>query len=161
MRGRSELGGGLYPSAHYVLPIQTYRSWKEKKTLNKKLCFGCYDPINRDQCSTNCPKRTVCNISKENHLTGVHRYKSKRSNNNTVTDDGGKSSTGFPIVGGMGGGPHLTIFFENTPHQNRCPPWGTPSLKMKFPRLPPLKHETHFHEMIPRKSTINNNLKSS
>ena len=126
MRGRSELGGGLYPSAHYVLPIQTYRSWKEKKTLNKKLCFGCYDPINRDQCSTNCPKRTVCNISKENHLTGVHRYKSKRSNNNTVTDDGGKSSTGFPIVGGMGGVAPILQFFLKTPPTKTDAPHGAP-----------------------------------
>ena len=47
------------------------------------------------------------------------------------------------------------------PHQNWCPP-----LKMKShpsekqPPSPPLKRETPFHEIIPRKSTINNNLKS-
>ena len=45
--------------------------------------------------------------------------------------------------------------------------WGTPlpHLKMKLPpsekQPPPLKHDTPFYEMIPRKSTINNNLKSS
>ena len=77
---------------------------------------------------------------------------------------------GFPIVGGMGGTSHLPIFFKSPPHhQNRCPPWGTPlPLKMKpspsekqTPPPPQLKHETPCHEMIPRKSTINNNLKSS
>ena len=54
-------------------------------------------------------------------------------------------------------------------------PWGAPPLKNEAPSplknnplpLPPtpppprLKRETPFHEMIPRKTTINNNLKSS
>ena len=67
--------------------------------------------------------------------------------------------SGFPIVGGsMRGVPPILQFFLNSPYQNRCPPWGAPSLKNEAPRL---KHETLFHEMIPRKSTINNNLKSS
>ena len=46
------------------------------------------------------------------------------------------------------------------------PSWSVPHLKMKPPHPknnppPPLKHETPFHEIIPRKSTINNKLKSS
>ena len=53
----------------------------------------------------------------------------------------------------------LTIFFQNPPHQNRCPPMGHPPIWKTTP--PPLKHETPFHEMIPRKRKINNNLKSS
>ena len=36
--------------------------------------------------------------------------------------------------------------------------WSPPSKKTTPP--PPLKSEATFHEMIPRKSTINNNLKS-
>ena len=52
-------------------------------------------------------------------------------------------ATGFPIVGG-GGAPPSYNFFEPPP-----------------PPPAPLRHETAFHEMIPRKSTINNNLKSS
>ena len=24
-------------------------------------------------------------------------------------------------------------FFDNSPHQNRCPPWGTPPLKNEVP----------------------------
>ena len=48
--------------------------------------------------------------------------------------------------------------FFRTPHQNRCPPWGVSPLKNEAPIL---KHEATFHEMIPRKSTINNNLKSN
>ena len=47
---------------------------------------------------------------------------------------------GFPIV-------------EHPPLKNE----GLPSEK----QTPPLKREVPFHEMIPRKNTINNNLKSS
>ena len=50
-------------------------------------------------------------------------------------------ATGFPIVGG-----------EVPPH---------PTIFLNLPPPAPLGHETAFHEMIPRKSTINNNLKSS
>ena len=71
--------------------------------------------------------------------------------------------TGFPIVGRTWGGcpPLCYNFFEKLPIKPDAPPWGTPTphLKMKPPN--PLKHEAPFHEMIPRKSTINNNLKSS
>ena len=77
----------------------------------------------------------------------------------------------FPIVGKKGawGAPpaHPTIFLETpSPIKTDAPPWGvTPHLKMKPPpsekQTPPLKREAPFHEMIPRKSTINNNLKSS
>ena len=59
-------------------------------------------------------------------------------------------------------------FFETPPPTKTNPPHGvSPHLKMKPPPPPsekqtlPLKHETPFHEMIPRKSTINNNLISS
>ena len=81
---------------------------------------------------------------------------------------------GFPMVvvvvgggGGHGGAPPSSNFFRNPhPHQNRCPPWGTPSpVKNEAPHLkskpPPLKREASFHEMILGKSTIYNNLKSS
>ena len=47
-----------------------------------------------------------------------------------------------------------------------APQWGAPPLKNEAPHLkpppsPPLKREATFHEMIPRKSAINNNLKSN
>ena len=47
-----------------------------------------------------------------------------------------------------------------------APPHAAPPpLKNEAPpsekQAPPLKHERPFYEMIPRKSTINNNLKSS
>ena len=64
--------------------------------------------------------------------------------------------------------PPILQFFLKSPHQNQCPPYGAPPppLKNKAPppsekRPPPLKREALFHEMIPRKSAINNNLKSS
>ena len=65
---------------------------------------------------------------------------------------------------------HPTIFFATPPPPIKIdgPPWGAPlHFKMKPPHLknnlpsPPLKREAPFHEMILRKSTINNNLKSS
>ena len=71
------------------------------------------------------------------------------------------------VWGGHGRAP-LTIlrFFEPPPPSKPMPPMGhTPHLKMKLPlsekQTLPLKREAPFHKMIPRKSTINNNLKSS
>ena len=68
--------------------------------------------------------------------------------------------------GGHGGHPpNPTLFFENLLSKPMSLPMGcTPHLKMKPPsekQTPPLKRKAPFHEMIPRKSTINNNLKSS
>ena len=68
--------------------------------------------------------------------------------------------SGFPIVEGMGGhvGHPIPIrlhFFSNPPHQNRCPPWGSPPLKNEAPNLKPpsvLKNEAPFQEMVPRKN---------
>ena len=73
---------------------------------------------------------------------------------------------GFPIVGEHAGGtpPTSYIFFRKPPPAPKpMPPHRAPSpppsdLKMKPPLL---KYETPFHEMIPRKNTINNNLESS
>ena len=57
---------------------------------------------------------------------------------------------------------HAMLFFEKPQHQNRCPPLKNeaPHLENNPPSLP-WKRETPFHEMIPRKSTVNNNLNSS
>ena len=52
----------------------------------------------------------------------------------------------------------LQFFFETPPHQNQSPVGVHPPLKNE---APPFKPKTPFHEMIPRKSTIKNNLKSS
>ena len=73
-------------------------------------------------------------------------------------------------VSHSGGGPTpiLQVFLKNSPPEPMLSPWGTPPLKNEAHHLkntppppPQLKHETPFHEMIPRKSTIDNNLKSS
>ena len=67
----------------------------------------------------------------------------------------------------MGVPPQPAIFFETpTPIKTDAPHGALPlQLKMKPPHLknkpPPLKREAPFHEMIPGKSTIYNNLKSS
>ena len=70
---------------------------------------------------------------------------------------------------GMGGRPpHPTTFFEPPPPiKSNAPPMGSPLLKNEAPHPnlkttpPALKSEAPFHEMIPRKSKINNNLISS
>ena len=66
-------------------------------------------------------------------------------------------------------GAHQSYDFFQTllHHQNQCPFHGgapTPHLKMKSLHLknkPPLKSKAPFQETIPRKNTINNNLKFS
>ena len=81
--------------------------------------------------------------------------------------------TGFPIFRGAWQAPPSSYnFFLKLPSiKTDYPHEGAPPLKNEAPHLknntpppppsPPLKHEAPFHEMIPRKSTINNNLKSS
>ena len=70
--------------------------------------------------------------------------------------------------GGMRGHPPPSNdFFRTPPPSKPMPPHGAlaPNLKMKPPHLknnpPSLKREVPFHELIPRKGAINNNLKSS
>ena len=70
---------------------------------------------------------------------------------------GGEGAWGAPPP------PFYNFFQTALPPSKLMPlPMGhTPHLKMKpLPyekQTPPLKHEAPFHEMIPRKSTINNN----
>ena len=72
-------------------------------------------------------------------------------------------TTGFPIVGAWRAAPPIQQFFLKPPsYQNRCPTWGNPLVKNEPPphlKNTPLqmKRESPFHEMIPRKSTININ----
>ena len=65
--------------------------------------------------------------------------------------------------GGTWGAPTPILwFFSKTLLPKPMPPhlkMNPSHLKKKTP--PPLKHETSFHEMIPRKNTINNILESS
>ena len=57
------------------------RRWKlEKKRklpMKQKLYFGCYEPVNKDHSGRNCPRRRIYCVCKENHPTGLHRYKPK------------------------------------------------------------------------------------
>ena len=57
--------------------------------------------------------------------------------------------------------PHPNFFFGNPPIKTNAHHGAHPHLKKKHTPRPPLKREAPFHEMIPSKSTINNNLKSS
>ena len=65
----------------------------------------------------------------------------------------------------MGGAPSPILHFFQALIKTNAPTWGAPHLKSPPPSEkqppPPLKCEAPFHEMIPRKSTNNNNLKSS
>ena len=89
---------------HYLGSCYQYKQIeveKRRKLLIKnKLCFGCYVSINKDHYGSNFPKRRNSNICRENHPIGLHRYKPKntelgtRSNNNTPSDNGRKSSEG-------------------------------------------------------------------
>ena len=63
--------------------------------------------------------------------------------------------------GAGGGAPPILIFFEPLPIKTNAPHGAHPPLKNEAPPAPPLKSKAPFHEMIPRKSTTNNNLKSS
>ena len=88
-------------------------------------------------------------------------------NNMDKGDMGGVGDLRVSHSGGHRGGgtpSHSTIFFQKTPSKPMPSHWAHPQLKNEDPHLknkPPLKHEVPFHEMTPRKSTINNNLKSS
>ena len=84
----------------------------------------------------------------------------------SISQDQQPEISGFLIVeGAWGDAPHLAMFFETAPPKLMplmgCPP----PFKNEAPQLknnpPLLKHETLFHEIIPRKSTINNNLISN
>ena len=59
------------------------------------------------------------------------------------------------LLGGISGSP--IVRGEASPPSNEAPP----SEKQPPPPPPPLKREVPLHEMITRKSTINNNLRSS
>ena len=65
-------------------------------------------------------------------------------------------------IGIFGLHPILQFFSNPPPIKTDAPHGAFPHLKMKPPpseKYPPLKRETPFHEMIPRKSTLNKNSK--
>ena len=55
---------------------------------------------------------------------------------------------------------HLSPVKPMLPHGVHLPPKNEPPPSEKQP-LSPQKHEAHYHKMIPKRSTINNNLKYS
>ena len=71
--------------------------------------------------------------------------------------------TGFPIVGTAWGDapPSILQFFSKNPPSNLMPFHGAPPTQLKNDATHPIEREAPFHEIIPRKRTINNNLKSS
>ena len=102
-----------------------------------------------------------------NHFNGLWKWpQKKRSLKLNFTTP----LQGFPWCGGGGAwgvSPHPTIFFETPPLKLMPPHGATPCLHLKMkppiwktnaPPPLPLKRKAPFHEMIPGKSTINNNL---
>ena len=78
----------------------------------------------------------------------------------------GSINSRFVFVEKTSGGMGATLlpvpsynFFEN-PHGTPLPPLKDEAPHLKN-NLPPLERESPFHDMISRKSTVNNNLKSS
>ena len=76
------------------------------------------------------------------------------------------SHIGGGVGVGHGGMPPIIWYFSTLLPSKLMPPMGrSPSLKNKAPssekQTPLLKCKAPIHEMIPRKSTMNNNLKSS
>ena len=80
---------------------------------------------------------------------------------------GGGGEQGFHSGESMGGTLPYYKFFPtpSPPIKTDVPSWGVAPLKNEArpseKQTPPLKREALFHEMIPRKSTMNNNLKFS
>ena len=115
-------------------------------------------------CSCNLCKLILINICFD-HLMQITSRNAFLEHLEELTFPNLSRSQGFPRWGAWGC-PSILGFFLETPLSKPMPSMGcTPHLKIKPPHLKnkpnPLKREALFHEMIPRKSTINNNLKSS
>ena len=70
------------------------KTLKERTKLlaNKKLCYGCYQPMTSNHNAKNCKQRLLCRICKEYHPTGMHGYVKKASEEYTEYKDGTKDS---------------------------------------------------------------------
>ena len=49
---------------------------RHRTIFQKKLCFGCYDPVSQDHNGKSCQKKRKCLVCKEDHPTTLHGGKS-------------------------------------------------------------------------------------
>ena len=65
---------------------------RRKFLFQKKLCYGCYTPISSEDDARICKQRTVCDICRERHPTGLHGYKASKKNRTGDGNDSGKNN---------------------------------------------------------------------
>ena len=70
------------------------KTLKERTKLlaNKRLCYGCYQPMTSNHNAKTCKQRLLCRICKEYHPTGMHGYVKKASEEYTEYKDGTKDT---------------------------------------------------------------------
>ena len=66
---------------------------RRKFRRKQNLCFGCYEPISKDLCGRNCPKRKICYVCKRNHSTRMHAYKPKSKESVTGGSQGSEKKS--------------------------------------------------------------------
>ena len=78
------------------------KTLKERTKLlaNKKLCYGCYQPMTSNHNAKTCKQRLLCRICKEYHPTGMHGYVKKASEEYTEYKDGTKDTVKCASVKG-------------------------------------------------------------
>ena len=65
---------------------------RTKLLANKKLCYGCYQPMTSNHNAKTCKQRLLCRICKEYHPTGMHDYVKKATEKYTEPKDGTKDA---------------------------------------------------------------------
>ena len=78
------------------------KTLKERTKLlaNKKLCYGCYQPITSNHNFKTCKQRLLCRICKEYHPTGIHDCVKKFFEENTESEDRTKDTVKLATVKG-------------------------------------------------------------
>ena len=78
------------------------KTLKERTKLlaNKRLCYGCYQPMTSNHNAKTCKQRLLCRICKEYHPTGMHGYVKKASEEYTEYKDGTTDTVKCALVKG-------------------------------------------------------------
>ena len=78
------------------------KTLKERTKLlaNKKLCYGCFQPMTSNHNAKTCKQRLLCRICKEYHLTGMCGYVKKASEECTECKDDTKDTVKCASVKG-------------------------------------------------------------
>ena len=78
------------------------KTLKERTKLlaNKKLCYGCCQPMTSYHNAKTYNQRLICRICEEYHPTGMHGYVKKASEYNAESKDGTKDTVKFASIKG-------------------------------------------------------------